>query len=333
MPHAGFHEAYLAQLAELLARPRFSNAPRGFSSVERLGVSFEVADARRRLVPCPVRRANIVFCLAEVLWYFAGRDDIGYLSYYAPGVSRFVSGADTVTGTAYGPRIFRFGATVLDQWASVARTLADDRDSKRAVVQIFQPEELTVPGNPDVACTLGLQFFIREDRLFTVGYMRANDAFRGMVSDVFSFTFLQELMAAQLGVGTGSYVHMVGSSHLYAPDAAAARRVVAASAELDDRMPAMPSGDQREHVDRLMAVEAALRVDRLRLTPDAVRDLPLPEYWRHVAVLFELYRGVRHGSARDTAALLAGLPPVYRRMISARFPSLNHSPIAAEAAS
>lgn len=322
MHDSGLLAAYTRQLDDLLTRSEFRNAPRGFQSREVLGRSFVLRDPLRRVIALPARKSNIVFNFAEALWYFAGRGDLDYLAHYAPGVARFVSGAAELTGTAYGRRIFHYGVAGIDQWESVARTLADDPDSKRAVVQIFRPEELLVPQNPDVACTLALQFLIREDRLHAVAYMRANDAYRGLVSDVFSFTFLQELMARQLGLQLGSFTHMVGSLHLYDPDVPAARRVVggaAGRAACDDRMPAMPDGDPRADVARVMEYEQGLRQGTLRLELPAIEAGGLPEYWLQVVVLLELYR--RHRLQEPFgSALPARLAPLYREMFLNRFP-------------
>ncbi|MCP2258153.1 thymidylate synthase [Streptoalloteichus tenebrarius] len=322
--YAGFSDAYLHRLRALLDEPRYRNAPRGFPSQEELGVSLRVADPRRRLVTHPARRTNIVFNFAEALWYLAGRDDVEYLAYYAPMVRRFSQDGVRLTGTAYGPRIFRHGPTRLDQWAAVRELLRADPDTKRAVIQIFEPEELGVPGNPDVACTLALQFLLRENALHLVGYMRANDVYRGMVSDVFSFTFLQEVMAGQLGVELGSYTHMVGSLHLYESDIPAARRVLRPTTSVstvDDRMPAMPSGDNRPHIDDVLRWEHRLRRNEVRLDPDALDRSALPDYWRQVVVLFELYRRVRHGDG-GAEGLWQRLCPLYRTLMLRRFPGL-----------
>src|SRR5699024_8991728 len=125
----------------------------------------------------------------------------------------------TLTGTAYGPKIFRFGTGQVNQWQRIAHLLnREDPDSKRAFIQIFDCNEVLGSANIDVSCTLGLQFFVREKKLYAIAYMRANDAFRGMVSDVFSFTFMQELLARELGLELGDYYHVVGSVHIYKPD-------------------------------------------------------------------------------------------------------------------
>lgn len=319
----GLHDAYLHQLAELLHAPEFRNSPRGFASQERLGVSFTLRDPLRRLVTHPERRTNLAFNFAEALWYLAGRDDLAYLAYYAPGVARYSADGERLTGTAYGPRIFRYGDGALDQWAAVAEAIRQDPDTKRAVIQVFHPRELLVPGNPDVACTLALQFLLREGRMHMVAYMRANDAYRGMVSDVFSFTFMQEMMARQFHVPVGSYTHVAGSLHLYRPDLAKAARLLERpepSEPRGERMPALPVGDNREALARVLEIEEPLRLGRLRLDSPGIQALGLPPWWAHVVRVFELYRRARYADPGDDG-LADALPPVYRRLMLRRFPA------------
>ncbi|GAA3434185.1 thymidylate synthase [Kutzneria kofuensis] len=329
----GLQEAYLHHIADLLHEPQFRNSPRGYASQERLGVRFTLRDPLRRLVTHPARRTNLVFNFAEVLWYLAGRDDLAYLAYYAPSVAKYSADGQRLTGTAYGPRIFDHGAGAGDQWEAVTTAIREDPDTKRAVIQIFQPRELLVPGNPDVACTLALQFLLREGRMHMVAYMRANDAYRGMASDVFSFTCLLEAMARKFHVPVGSYTHVAGSLHLYQPDLDKAARLLECPEPVEpagDRMPEMPDGDNRPHLDRVLKIEEALRVGRARLDADAIEALDLPSWWAHVVRLFELYRRVRAGQP-DHDRLADHLPPLYRRLLRQRFPSLAiHAPSAEE---
>ncbi|GGM86975.1 thymidylate synthase [Dactylosporangium sucinum] len=322
---ASFQDAYLWYLREAFERPEYRNAPRGAKSSELIGVSYRIADPVQRVVSLPSRRTNLVFNFAEALWYLAGSNRLPHIEYYAPTIARYSADGRTLTGTAYGPRIFDYGGAGLDQWRSVIRTLTDDRDSKRAVIQIFDPRELLVEDNIDVACTLALQFMIRDDRLCGVGFMRANDAFRGMASDVFSFTLLLEVMARQLGVEVGTYHHHVGSMHVYDTDAAWAERVLdeaAATPAGGADFPAMPGGDNWPHIRQVLAWERELRLDATRLTPGHLSRLDLPDYWRHVVALFEVYRQIRHATGVDPA-MLDELPAPYRSSVLTRWPEFH----------
>ncbi|HEV2342909.1 MAG TPA: thymidylate synthase [Actinocrinis sp.] len=319
---ATFQDAYLHHLRASFEQPEFTNSPRGQDSFERLGVSFRLTDPAQRHIRLPARKTNLVFNFAEALWYLSGTDDLAHIAYYAPNMVKYSADGTTLAGTAYGTRIFRHRGG-LDQWRSVQETLAADRDSKRAVIQIFEADELTVPGNIDVACTLALQFMIRDDRLHAVGFMRANDAFRGVVSDVFSFTFLLEVMARQLGLEIGTYTHHVGSFHVYKSDADWVNRVLDQDPGDHDGepFPAMPHGDVRLHLEQVLDWERALRLDDRQLDADRLQALDLPEYWRHVLGLFELYRQIKHGTHQDPRVLDL-LPAVYRDTVITRWPGL-----------
>lgn len=314
-----FHRAYLDQLRLVFEHPTYFNAPRGHRSRERLAAQFQLGDPRQRVSFAPSRRVNIVFNFAEALWYLAGRDDLDFIEYYASTMRSYSMDGRCLTGTAYGPKIFG-GTRRHRQYDTIVDLLTSDPDSKRAVIQIFDADELRVADNIDVSCTLGLQFFLREGRLHAVAYMRANDACRGMVSDVFSFTMIQEFLASQLGAELGTYTHMAGSLHIYEPDNT---RVVAmladpaAAGPPPYRLPPMPRGDNRPAVASLLEIEEQLRLNRLRL-PVHVNRLDLPPYWAQVALLFETYRRIRQGEPL-TADLLAALDPAYRFLVTNRW--------------
>ncbi|GAA2773410.1 thymidylate synthase [Saccharopolyspora taberi] len=303
-----FHHAYAATLRSVAGDPTYRNAPRGAASRERLGVQYVLRDATQRVPVIPARRLNIVFNLAESLWYLSGRDDLEFIATYAPSIAKYSADGVRLTGTAYGKAIFG-----RDQWRTVVEQLREDPDSKRAVLQIFRGEELQVPSNPDVSCTLGLQFLIREGALHAVGFMRANDAYRGMSSDVFSFTFLQEVMARELGLRVGEYVHSVGSMHVYDVDSDRVDRVLADPAAYEDpalRFPEMPEGDNWPAIREVLRIEELLRTGGHRVSS----TVDLPEYWDQVVRLFEVHRRVRAEEPLDEE-LLGSLWPLYRYLV------------------
>ncbi|MFD8779209.1 thymidylate synthase [Streptomyces sp. NPDC059916] len=92
--------------------------------------------------------------------------------------------------------------------------LRTESDSKRGYLPVFSAAELAVADNPDMACLAGLHLFVRNGRLHMVCHMRANDLDCGLLSDVFSFTMIQEYAAIQLGLELGHYTHTIGSAHV-----------------------------------------------------------------------------------------------------------------------
>jgi thymidylate synthase len=227
----------------------------------------------------------------------------------------------TLTGTAYGPKIFRFGNAAINQWEKVVELLSSqDRDSKRAVIQIFDPSEWLIQDNQDVSCTLALQFLVRENKLYLLCSMRANDAFRGMLSDIFSFTFLQELMARQLDLELGDYYHNVGTFHLYETDIPWTKRVLH-EVQSDPhrlhapfRFPELPSGNNWEYLRVVLDYERQLRRNTLCLESKQIEEVGLPLYWQQVLLLFEIHREIVYDSAVDRV-LFERLLPLYQYLL------------------
>ncbi|BCB88872.1 hypothetical protein Psuf_061850 [Phytohabitans suffuscus] len=212
---ATFTDAYLAVLGEIHHRHSYSTATRGKTAIETPNVSFTIVDPVARTPYLATRRANVVFNHAEALWYLAGRDDVDMIAHYARRLRALSTDGKTLTGTAYGPRLFRpSDPDGRSQFDRVLTLLRNDPDTKRAAMLLMRPDELADPGNRDVACTLALQFMLRAGKLHMSGYMRGNDAFLGLLGDTFAFTFIQEFAARLLGVEVGTYAHHVGSMHI-----------------------------------------------------------------------------------------------------------------------
>jgi thymidylate synthase len=178
-------------------------------------MSFQLTDPRQRTLFIAARKINPIYHFAEALWYLGGRRDLDMISYYAPRRRADSRDGKTIDGSAYGSRIFAPGPesrrSAFDQALDLLRS---KQDSKRVVLPVFRPGELATPDSPDVPCLLSLHLLVREGRLHMVCYMRANDADRGLIADVFSFTLIQEFTAALLGIELGTCTHHVGSMHL-----------------------------------------------------------------------------------------------------------------------
>lgn len=196
-------------------------APRGLPTTEVIGAALTLTDPRRRLVDVPPTRViNPAFAVAEALWILSGSDDPWIYLYNA----RLADYADDgrLMG-AYGPRLRRWHGTT-DQLAQARQALASDPGTRRAVIQLYDPEA-DARGYKDVPCTLGYRFFLREGLLHMHTTMRSQDLWLGFCYDIFTATILQELLAGWLGAGLGSYRLSIDSLHLYAHDIPKAEQV------------------------------------------------------------------------------------------------------------
>ena len=186
--------------------------PRGLPTIEVLGASLTLTNPRRRLVDVPPARViNPAFAAAEAAWILSGSDDPWIYLYN----ERLADYADhgRLMG-AYGPRLRRWHGTV-DQLAGVQWQLTEDPGTRRAVIQLFDPEADS-GDHKDVPCTLGYRFFLRDGLLHMHTTMRSQDLWLGFCYDIFTATIVQELLASWIGAGLGRYWLCVDSLHLYA---------------------------------------------------------------------------------------------------------------------
>ncbi|WP_245691063.1 thymidylate synthase [Sinosporangium album] len=320
-----FHDAYLAVLKAVTEHPTGKISTRGNTSLELLDVSFRIADPRDRLPYFGRRPINLPYNWGELLWFLAGRDDLEMISYYAPRIRAHSGDGIRLAGTAYGRPLFQPGGDSRSQWDRVLDLLAHDPDSKRAVISIFGSDELAADPNPDVSCTIAAQFLLREGALHLSVYMRGNDAYRGMVSDVFAFTVLQELAALRLGARLGHYSHHVGSMHVNAPDLGAVEHLIEEATAPGRRPPVskpptMPVTTAADITFVLLA-EESLRTNAARHTPASVAETGLPRYWQQVLLVLEAFRQIKHTIGEVGASVLAALDPGYRWHLERRWPS------------
>jgi thymidylate synthase len=314
-----FTDAYLAVLREIHDQPSYSTATRAKTAIEIPNVSFTIRDPIARTPYLAARRANIVFNHAEALWYLSGRDDLDMIAHYAPRLRGLSENGTTLTGTAYGPRLFAsHDPGGRSQFDRILALLRDDPDTKRAAMLIMRPDELADPANPDVACTLGLQFMLRASQLHATAYMRGNDAMIGLLGDTFAFTFIQEFAARLLGVEVGSYAHHVGSMHINTLDVAKVERILAEPAPSNFDQAAMPPTTSWADIRTVLSWKERLRRNQATFASDSI---PLDRYWVQVIALLEAHRQLTHHPDQPvTPDALALLRPGHRWLVEQRWP-------------
>ncbi|MGI5262360.1 thymidylate synthase [Streptomyces angustmyceticus] len=309
--------AYLALLKLATKEPEHQISARGNDAREVIGVSFRLPDPRQRLPYLVVRKTNPVFHFAEALWYLAGRRDLEMIGYYAPSMRSSSADGVTLGGSAYGYTLFNpaSGDTV-SPFDRVLELLRTETDSKRGYLPVFSAAELAVGDNPDMACLAGLHLLARGGRLHMVCNMRANDLDCGLLSDVFSFTMIQEYAAVQLGLELGTYTHTIGSAHVNDRNAERVKKVLY---EADVRrhpqhfpFPAMSAETTPATIARVLEHEELLRTNKAQYSADDIAGLDVDAYWQQALLLFEVYRQIRHEQtesvSRDVVeALHAGL--------------------------
>lgn len=199
-------------------------SPRGMKTYELLNCNLILTDPRDRLLYSNVRKHNYTYGSAEFLWYMSGSNLLEPVEFYLPRMREFSDDGKTLN-SAYGYRIFGKQTNIPNQWLNAYNKLITDVDTRQAVITVHYWKDINTRSK-DVPCTMNLHFMIRDNELILLVQMRSNDAYMGLVYDVFSFTLMQEHMFNQLrlvdqykDLKLGPYIHRSDSMHLYARDA------------------------------------------------------------------------------------------------------------------
>lgn len=255
---------------------------------EKLGVSFRLTNPRARISRSQ-DRGKPFSALGELIWYLGGLDTLEFIKEYIPGYAD--DAEDGILAGAYGPRIHKMRGSI-NQLENVTRLLKENPTSKRAVIQLYDAEDISVH-HKEIPCTTALQFVAREGRLNMSTTMRSNDAYIGLPHDVFCFTMLQEMMARRLKLDLGDYIHYSTSMHVYDDSIDAMKHYVHEGHQKTLQMPAMPSGDPFAITDSLLQAEAEIRAGRSIRAADFSGE----PYWADIVRLLQVFWATKRRDA------------------------------------
>jgi thymidylate synthase len=247
---------------------------------EVTGVLLELTNPLARLSRTE-SRGKIFSCLGELCWILRGSASLEEIRYYVSTYSPEIIGEELPS--AYGPRLFNWNG--INQVENIVRLLTEKKDSRRAVIQVFDAKDLTSDSD-EVPCTCTLQFFLRVGRLEMCTFMRSNDIGIGLPHDIFCFTMLQEIIASILKVDLGEYKHFVGSLHLYKKDVIRMQEFEEEGFQSNEQMPKMPQEDVWKNIHALLDIETNLRTNMSNHID--VNALP-PGYWGDLSRLLTAF--------------------------------------------
>lgn len=176
----------------------------------------------------------------------------------------------------------------------------------------------------DIPCTMAMTCHLRAGRLFTTVNMRSNNALRLLPYNLFEFTMLAELIAAELNVELGPYWHAVSSLHVFESELDPAVSIYSSPedpAAEAKRMVEMPRGRGIfEEAAALVESEARLRANVVARDWASLAELvkqaeeELPPYWFGLFSVLALFSAARANALDEIDAdlLRDSLPAALR---------------------
>jgi thymidylate synthase len=272
-------EVLMELYGKLLSCGSRNEGSRG-GTLELLGVSLRISKPRARLSRSE-NRGKPFSALGELLWYLARSDKLEFIEQYVPRYKE--DAVDGILEGAYGPRLFEMRGGI-NQIANVTELLRERATSRRAVVQLFNAEDIASE-HKEIPCTTTMQFHLRDKRLHMSATLRSNDAYWGLPHDVFCFTMLQEMMACRLGVELGEYYQYVGSMHVYDKYVDKLPEYIDEGFHKVVEMPIMPPGDPFELTELLLQAEGRVRIGE----QFAAETLISEPYWADIIRLLQVF--------------------------------------------
>ncbi len=201
-------------------------------------VMFKITNPMAREVTIPERKWFKALPYAESLWIASGRNDMAYILHYLPRMVEFSDDGIYMRG-GYGPRYRDYNGErddyriesinvrqpgSVDQLKYVIECFMMDIETRRAVMNFGDPmkddfdEKGELKKSKDIPCTRELHFMKQSgnNRLDLIVRMRSNDLIWGASAvNIFNYTFMQEYVAAILGLEVGNYYHISDNLHYY----------------------------------------------------------------------------------------------------------------------
>jgi thymidylate synthase len=116
---------------------------------------------------------------------------------------------------SYGPRLFNFSNRIDQVDRFIIELLKSDRNSRRAVLSVWSPEEDSKIYQKEIPSIISMQFHIRSGHVHMTEFIRSNDVFFGLPANAYQLLVLLDYVSRKLGLPIGSITIFSTSAHIF----------------------------------------------------------------------------------------------------------------------
>lgn len=237
-------------LLEIINYGSISN-PRGLRTLELHPLALILNSPRKRFIDIPT--TNYPLIILKQLHFIIDKYNQPLFQAYEDSFLNQKPSAAFLYSDINNSNIFR-------QLESIFSLFTSDIETRQAVIR-FDKNQNNFTQN---SITLCCQFIYRHGRLDAITYMRSNELWKGLVTDLHYLIFMQELLASWLNVELGTYTHIIGSAHIYESNIASANDYILSKTNLLLPEYAFKSSksDSIDEVKKFLIIEKEIRTNR-----------------------------------------------------------------------
>lgn len=178
------------------------SSPRGMPTRELRSLVIQIEKPHERFLK--LSNLNYPLIFLKQLLSIVGKEDSSAISFYETLLEDGTHSAAYIYNDLYTSQTRKY-------LENIFLLLRKDPHSRQAIYPVLASST----NSSQLPITVSVQFFVRCSALHTTVYIRSNDIWKGLITDMHFLTFLQEILAAWLEVEIGTYTHIIGSAHIY----------------------------------------------------------------------------------------------------------------------
>ncbi|MBR9861336.1 thymidylate synthase [bacterium] len=174
---------------------------------------FDLSESFPLITTKKVHFKSLVY---ELLWFLKGDTNIKYLKDHGVRIWDEWADENGDLGPVYGKQ-WRSWETPsgesIDQIQRVLDLLRSNPDSRRILVNAWNVGELDAMALTPCHCLF--QFYVADGKLSCQLYQRSADLFLGVPFNIASYALLTLMIAQDVGLKPGEFIHSFGDAHIY----------------------------------------------------------------------------------------------------------------------